>query len=268
MKINNPVWYETSYDGLAQDGQRMTLQGAVWKTLLLLCCLLAAGAFELRMSMSEGTDALLSRAATNGGIALALAGAMIKWKHASRFLSIPFGLHFGATLGGCFGMLYGTPGITLVFLATFVSAIFLPALLWTYWQGKHHHRRNARLWRSAAWITVPIVNLGMLLLLGKDIFDALQSGFKWQYLVVVLLYVVFQIALLFVAGENFVYDFDFVEHGAEIGAPKYMEWYGAFSIMVTFLMVYFALILIFLKKKEGRLRRPRRNLPSKPLATI
>lgn len=268
MKINNPVWFETSYDGLSQDGQRMTLLGSAWKTLLLLCCLFAAGTFELKMGMSEGTEDLLARAAMNAGISLALAGAMVKWKHSSRFLAIPFTLHLGATIGGCFSLSYGVPGVTVLWVASVLSALTLLGLLWTYWRGKYHHRRNARIWRSAGLFAAFFGNLVALLYWGPDIMSALQSGFKGQYLVVAFLYVAFQIALLFAAGENFVYDFDFIEHGAEIGAPKYMEWYGAFSIMVTFLMVYFALLLIFLKKKEGRLRRPRRNLPSKPLATI
>lgn len=32
---------------------------------------------------------------------------------------------------------------------------------------------------------------------------------------------------------SLVLDFDFIEHGAKIGAPKYMEWCGAFGLMVT-----------------------------------
>lgn len=268
MKINNPVWFETSYDCLAQDGQRMTLLGSVWKTLLLLCCLFVAGAFELLMGMSIDSETLLGRAATNAGIALALAGAMVKWKFSSRFLAIPFTLLLGSSIGGCLRLSYGVPGVTVLWIASVLSGLTLLGLLWTYWRGKYHYRRNARIWRSAGLFAAFFGNLVALLYWGSDIMSVLQAGFKGKYLVVAFLYVVFQIVLLFAAGENFVYDFDFIEHGAEIGAPKYMEWYGAFSIMVTFLMIYFALLLIFLKKKEGRLRRPRRNLPSKPLATL
>ena len=36
-----------------------------------------------------------------------------------------------------------------------------------------------------------------------------------------------------IAALNLVLDFDFIEEGAEMGAPKYMEWYGAFGLLVT-----------------------------------
>ena len=43
----------------------------------------------------------------------------------------------------------------------------------------------------------------------------------------------FSAFVVVIAALNLVMDFDFIEHGAENGAPKYMEWYGAFGLLVT-----------------------------------
>jgi uncharacterized YccA/Bax inhibitor family protein len=48
-----------------------------------------------------------------------------------------------------------------------------------------------------------------------------------------------------------VLDFDFIQSGARMGAPKYMEWYGAFGLMVTLVWLYLE-ILRLLTKLRGR----------------
>ena len=50
---------------------------------------------------------------------------------------------------------------------------------------------------------------------------------------------------------NLVLDFDFIENGAARGAPKYMEWYAAFGLMVTLIWLYIE-ILRLLAKLRGR----------------
>jgi uncharacterized YccA/Bax inhibitor family protein len=50
-----------------------------------------------------------------------------------------------------------------------------------------------------------------------------------------------------IAALNLVLDFDFIEKGAESGAPKYMEWYGAFGLMVTLIWLYIELLRLLAK---------------------
>jgi hypothetical protein len=45
-----------------------------------------------------------------------------------------------------------------------------------------------------------------------------------------------------IAALNLVLDFDFIETGVKVGAPKYMEWYGAFGIMVTLVWLYLEIL--------------------------
>jgi uncharacterized YccA/Bax inhibitor family protein len=50
-----------------------------------------------------------------------------------------------------------------------------------------------------------------------------------------------------IASLNLVLDFDFIEDGAEAGLPKYMEWYGAFSLMVTLIWLYLEILRLLMK---------------------
>ena len=50
--------------------------------------------------------------------------------------------------------------------------------------------------------------------------------------------ILFSLFVVGVAALNFVLDFDFIEKGARVGAPKYLEWYGAFALMVTIVWLY------------------------------
>jgi uncharacterized YccA/Bax inhibitor family protein len=53
------------------------------------------------------------------------------------------------------------------------------------------------------------------------------------------------------ASLNLVLDFDFIENGVESGAPKHMEWYAAFGLLVTLVWLYIE-ILRLLAKLRGR----------------
>ena len=61
----------------------------------------------------------------------------------------------------------------------------------------------------------------------------------------------FSVFVVIIAALNLVLDFDFIEAGARSGSPKYMEWYGAFGLMVTLIWLYFE-ILRLLVKLRGR----------------
>tara|TARA_B100001057_G_scaffold263729_1_gene263886 strand:- start:150 stop:701 length:552 start_codon:yes stop_codon:yes gene_type:complete len=55
------------------------------------------------------------------------------------------------------------------------------------------------------------------------------------------------ILIVGVAALSLVLDFDFIEEGAEKGMPKYMEWYGAFSLMVTLIWLYLEILRLLAK---------------------
>ena len=57
----------------------------------------------------------------------------------------------------------------------------------------------------------------------------------------------FSLVVVIIASLNLVLDFDFIEEGAEKGAPKYMEWYGAFGLLVTLVWLYLEILEFYLQ---------------------
>ena len=62
----------------------------------------------------------------------------------------------------------------------------------------------------------------------------------------------FSLFVVVIASLNLVLDFDFIEEGAEAGAPKYMEWYGAFGLLVTLIWLYLEILRLLAKLQSRR----------------
>jgi uncharacterized YccA/Bax inhibitor family protein len=60
----------------------------------------------------------------------------------------------------------------------------------------------------------------------------------------------FSVFVVIIAALNLVLDFDFIEKGAEYGAAKYMEWYGAFGLIVTLVWLYLEILRLLAKIRE------------------
>ena len=60
----------------------------------------------------------------------------------------------------------------------------------------------------------------------------------------------FSLFVVGIAALNLVLDFDFIEQGSEVGAPKYMEWFGAFSLMVTLIWLYLEMLRLLAKLRS------------------
>ena len=60
----------------------------------------------------------------------------------------------------------------------------------------------------------------------------------------------FSLFVVVIAALNLVMDFDFIETGVEQGAPKYMEWYGAFGLMVTLVWLYLEFLRLLAKLRD------------------
>jgi uncharacterized YccA/Bax inhibitor family protein len=56
--------------------------------------------------------------------------------------------------------------------------------------------------------------------------------------------------VVIIAALNLVMDFDFIERGAKRGAPKYMEWYAAFGLLVTLVWLYLEMIRLLGKSRR------------------
>jgi uncharacterized YccA/Bax inhibitor family protein len=62
-----------------------------------------------------------------------------------------------------------------------------------------------------------------------------------------LIGILFSLLVVVIAALNLILDFDMIEEGAAAGAPKYMEWYGAFGLLVTIVWLYVEILRLLSK---------------------
>ena len=254
MRSGNPALKESTFLDLGSgtlvqgDAGTMTLNGTVNKTAFLLVLTLAGA----RCTWSQVSAAL---AAGNpgavmpwvwggaiGGFVMALVTVFKKtWAPVTGPLyAVLEGLFLGA-VSAMFELRF--PGI--VMQAVGLTFGTLAALLLAYRSGLIKATENFKLGVVAATGGIALlylVNIGMRLF-GFDgmgfIHESSLMGIAFSGFVVVI------------AALNLVLDFDFIENGVEQGAPKYMEWYAAFGLLVTLVWLYLE-ILRLLSKLQSR----------------
>jgi len=65
-----------------------------------------------------------------------------------------------------------------------------------------------------------------------------------------LLSIGISLVIVGIAAFNLLLDFDFIDKGAQMGAPKYMEWFGAFGLMVTLIWLYIEMLRLLSKLRD------------------
>jgi uncharacterized YccA/Bax inhibitor family protein len=220
----------------------MTLEGTVYKTGFLLAVVVGVAAvvwdaYGEALARGEGFGWIM--AAAVAGLVVALATV---FKKAWSPLTAPlYAAVEGAVLGGItafFESLY--PGIALQ--AVMLTVGTLLALLLAYRSGLIRATENFKLGVTAATGGIALVYLADmgLRLFGLSVPFLHENG--WAGIGVSLFIVV-------IAALNLVLDFDFIEQGAARGAPKYMEWYGAFGLMVTLIWLYLEILRLLAKRR-------------------
>ena len=248
----NPALKESTFLDLgsgtvvSRDAGAMTLNGTVNKTGILLLLSVLTAAFAWTQSVVTGPDgtAMVAPGVTIyalggaiGGFILAMVTVFKKtWSPVTAPLyALVEGFFLGA-ISAVFELKY--PGI--VFQAVVLTFGTLGALLAAYRSGLIRATENFKLGVVAATggiALVYLVSMG-LRLFGKDIPLIHESG---------LVGIGFSLFVVVIAALNLVLDFDFIESGVEAGAPKYMEWYGAFGLMVTLVWLYIEFLRLLAK---------------------
>jgi uncharacterized YccA/Bax inhibitor family protein len=242
MRSGNPVLGSTTFTGLSRIGaQAMTLQGTVNKTGVLLICVFATSLWTWN-HVRAGNDAGPSIAV--GAIAGFVVAMVTVFKKNWAPVTAPiYALLEGLVIGGLSAMLDSRlPGIAMQ--ATGLTFATLFSLLLAYRSGLIRPSENFKLGVVAATGGIALLYLTTMLLgfFGHTIPFIYGSG---------VIGIGFSFIVVGIAAMNLVLDFDFIESGVRQGAPKYMEWYGAFGLIVTLIWLYFE-ILRLLSKLRGR----------------
>ena len=252
IRSGNPALKESTFLDLgsgtvvSRDAGAMTLNGTVNKTGILLLLSVLTAAFAWTQSVVTGPDgtAMVAPGVTIyalggaiGGFILAMVTVFKKtWSPVTAPLyALVEGFFLGA-ISAVFELKY--PGI--VFQAVVLTFGTLGALLAAYRSGLIRATEKFKLGVVAATggiALVYLVSMG-LRLFGKDIPLIHESG---------LVGIGFSLFVVVIAALNLVLDFDFIESGVEAGAPKYMEWYGAFGLMVTLVWLYIEFLRLLAK---------------------
>ena len=242
LRSGNPTLRDDTFRGLPQAlGETMTLQGTVNKTGISLLILLAAASFTWQqVTRSEPVSPLLWLGLFGGLVVAVVTCFKPAWAPVTTPLYAALeGLFLGG-VSGLYELRY--PGI--VMNAVGLTFGCLAALLAAYSSGLIRPSENFKLGIMAATGGVAILYVVSMALgfFGKSIPFIHDSG---------LIGIAFSVFVVALAAMNLVLDFDFIEEGARRGAPKYMEWYGAFGLLVTLVWLYLE-ILRLLSKLQNR----------------
>jgi len=244
FRTSNPALKDDAFRGLPRElgAEAMTLQGTVNKTGFSLLILIAAAAFTWSRALAGEPVGLYALVGGVGGFVVALATI---FKPVWAPVTTPLYAALEGLLLGAISAIYEAryPGLPMNAVAlTFGTLV---ALLAAYSSGLIRPSENFKLGVVAATGAIALVYfvsivLGFFHVAIPGIFGSGPVGIAFSFFVVGL------------AAVNLVLDFDFVESGVRAQAPKHMEWYGAFGLLVTLVWLYLEMLRLLAKLQDRR----------------
>lgn len=242
MRTSNPALNAKTFErfGPIAAGEGMTIEGTVHRAAFLLLILMATATWTWAQTFAGTPVQGYLWGGLLGGFAVAL---VTIFKPAWAPVTSPIyaaleGLALGA-ISAIFEARY--PGIVIQAVAlTFGTLV---ALLLAYRSGLIPVTQNFRLGIVAATGGIAVFYLVAIALSFFGIRIPFLHEGSW-------LGIGFSLFVVVIAALNLVLDFDFIEKGAEHGAPKYMEWYGAFGLMVTLIWLYLEILRLLAKLRS------------------
>jgi uncharacterized YccA/Bax inhibitor family protein len=244
MKTSNPALNGKIFQGqsVALDAA-MTLNGTVNKTGILLLCCLATAAYAWHTFMqTQSAAAVLPLLWTGliGGLIFAM--VTIFKREWAPFTAPIYALLEGLALGSISAVFeLRFPGIAMQSVALTFGTMFV--LLLAYKSGIIPVTQKLRLGVVAATGAIALFYIAEMVLgfFGFHFGAINGSG---------AIGIGFSVVIVIVAALNLILDFDFIESGVQARAPKYMEWYGAFGLMVTLIWLYLEILRLLAKLRS------------------
>lgn len=247
MRTANPALSDKTFERFVDYAAeaRMTLSGTVNKTGFLLLILVMPAIWIWRQ-VYEASGTVNVQGWMIGGIFGGLAMAMVTvFKPTWSPITAPmYAALEGLALGGIsafFEQRY--PGIVIQAIALTFGT--LAVLLMAYTTGVIKATENFKLGVTSATGAVFLVYMATMVMgfFGISVPFIHESG---------LIGIIFSLVVVVIAALNLVLDFDFIETGVERGAPKFMEWYAAFGLMVTLVWLYLEILRLLAKLQSRR----------------
>ena len=243
FKSGNPTLTEKIFSKSLTDTQVgvMSVRGTINKFGFLFLMVLASAAFVWHAYYQGQNVMPYLWGGMIGGLILAL--VIIFKRSWAGFLAPLYGLVEGLFIGAISAIINEAfiesyPGIIMQAVAlTFGTAISM-FLLYNFGVIKATERFKSIIFTATAGIGIfYLIALG-LRMFGIDIPFLHEGG---------IMGIGFSLFVIAIAALNLIIDFDMIEKGAEMGAPKYMEWYCAFGLLVTIVWLYIEILRLLSK---------------------
>lgn len=239
----NPVLSEKIFRGAnsAINSETMTVKGTMTKTILLVLMVVAAAAYSWKtfytsIDPAGGTMATLMW----GGLIVAFILAMvISFKpNLAPFLSPIYAVGEGLAIGGISAMVnlqFAETAPNIVINAVALTLVTALIMLFIYRFGIIKVDGKFQRILYVALISILVFYLGTFLLglFGLNMEPLMGNG---------PLAIGINVVIAGVAAFSLLSDYDFIEKASNSGAPKYMEWYGAFALLVTLVWLYLEIL--------------------------
>jgi uncharacterized YccA/Bax inhibitor family protein len=241
MRTSNPMMKDNVFTRSLAGVEKMTLQGAVNKTITLLALVVIGAGFTWNLFYNQGAAAV--QPWMIGGLVGGLVVAMVTifkqtW---APFLAPVYAVLEGLALGGISAFFEARyPGVVMQAVALTFGVLF--CLLMAYKSRLIKVTENFRLGVVAATGGIALVYL----------IGFVGSFFGWQMPYIHesgMIGIGFSLFVVVIASMNLVLDFDFIERGNGV-APKYMEWYAAFGLIVTLVWLYLEILRLLSKLRD------------------
>tara|TARA_B100000927_G_scaffold75533_1_gene60195 strand:- start:935 stop:1702 length:768 start_codon:yes stop_codon:yes gene_type:complete len=243
-RSGNPMFSDKTFNETIIDVSvpKMTLQGTVNKVGISLILVLISAAYTWNQYFTYGPSAIGGITITGSLIGLVFALVTIFKKTWAPITAPLYALAKGFALGGISAMYEAQfGGITIQAVTLTFATMF--GLLFAYKTGIIKPDKNFMLMVFAgtfAIFALYLVNF-IMMFFGASIGFIHSNG---------LFGIGFSLLVVCIAALNLVLDFDYIEQGAENNAPKYLEWYGAFSLMVTLIWLYLEILRLLSKLRS------------------
>jgi len=243
MRTSNPALNDSTFNTYAVAGEEtMTIKGTVNKSFILIALVFSTAllSWDFITKLDGGIIYVIASAV----IAL-IVGLITSFKPTWAPYTAPaYALFEGVFLGAISGFIDSMyPGIAIQ--AVLLTCGTFLCLLLAYRSGLIKATENFKLGIVAATGAIGLIYLASFLLgfFGIQIPYIHGNG---------IFGIIFSLVVVVIAALNLVLDFDFIEQGAERGAPKYMEWYASYGLLVTLVWLYIEILKLLMKLASRR----------------
>lgn len=243
FRSSNPTLQEKTYQGTILEGistgEEMTVNGTMNKFGVLMALMVASTLFAWTQ-FDKGSDPMpFMLTGVFGGLGLAL--VMMFKKQWSQYLAPGYAILEGLFVGSVSAMYnYAYPGLPTQAVALTLLVTLIMFLIYRFRIIKVTAKlRMVIVVATAAVAIFYMVQWITYLMMGSPVGSFTNAATP--------LGIGFSILVVGLAAFNLLLNFDMIEKGTEMRAPKYMEWYSAFGLLVTIVWLYLEILRLLSK---------------------